>query len=102
MADFKKLKKPGRFGTIPSPEESDNNLEAPEIAPAAPEIPAEEQPTPAQKKSRGKTGRTVPFSTKVSSDFDRNFRRIAFENDLKKCELLEECLELYIKFHNIS
>lgn len=89
MADFGKIQKKGRFGKVPTPETTAKNLEAPEVAPAA------------QKKSRGKTGRTVPFSTRVSADFDKNFRRIAFENGLKKCELLEQCLDLYIKFNNI-
>jgi hypothetical protein len=40
MADFGKIKGKGknRFGDIPTPDETDNNLDAPEIAPADPSV----------------------------------------------------------------
>lgn len=90
MADFSKIvkTKKKRFGDIPSPEESDNNLEAPEVAPA--------------RQPRGKTGRTVPFATKVTAEFDEEFRRIAFFGKMKKVELLEAALEAYKEINIIS
>lgn len=54
---------------------------------------AEEQP----RKARRKTNRTVPFSTRVSQEFDDDFRRFAFENKLKHAELMELMLEQYKK-----
>lgn len=53
----------------------------------------EEQP----RKARKKTNRTVPFSTRVSQEFDDNFRRFAFENKLKHAELMEIMLKSYKK-----
>ena len=47
-----------------------------------------------QEKARKKTNRTVPFSTRVSQQFDDEFRRIAFEGKLKHAELMEHMLEL--------
>lgn len=90
MADFSKIKqtKKNRFGDAPSPEDNDNNLDAPEIAPA--------------RKPRNKTGRTVPFATKVTAEFDEEFRRIAFFGKMKKVELLEKALEAYKKENNIE
>ena len=54
---------------------------------------AEEQP----RKARRKTNRTVPFSTRVSQEFDDDFRRYAFENKLKHAELMELMLDFYKK-----
>jgi flagellar hook-associated protein FlgK len=51
----------------------------------------------APRKARKKTNRTVPFSTRVSQQFDDEFRRIAFEGKLKHAELMEHMLELYKK-----
>lgn len=47
--------------------------------------------------ARKKTNRTLPFSTRVSQQFDDEFRRIAFEGKLKHAELMEHMLELYKK-----
>ena len=49
------------------------------------------------RRARKKTNRTVPFSTRISQQFDDEFRRIAFENKLKHAELMEQMLELYKK-----
>ncbi len=90
MADFSKIKqtKKIRFGEAPMPEDNDNNLNAPETAPA--------------RKPRSKTGRTVPFATKVTAEFDEEFRRIAFFGKMKKVELLEKALEAYKEANNIE
>lgn len=90
MADFSTIKqtKKKRFGDLPVPDENDNNLEAPEVAPV--------------RKPRKKTGRVVPFATKVSPKFDEEFRRIAFFAKLKKVELLEDALEAYKKINNLE
>ena len=90
MKNLKKLKK-NRLGTPPTPEESPNNLKAPETAPLETEIT---KPTgrPARK-----TGRTEAFGTRVSPEFNKEFRRIAFEDGLKFVELLEASLEAYKK-----
>ena len=90
MPDFSKIKhtKKSRFGEAPSPEDNNNNLNAPEIAPA--------------RKPRNKTGRTVAFATKVTAEFDEEFRRIAFFGKMKKVELLEKALEAYKKANNID
>lgn len=49
------------------------------------------------RKARRKTNRTIPFSTRVSQEFDDDFRRFAFENKLKHAELMELMLALYKK-----
>jgi cupin superfamily acireductone dioxygenase involved in methionine salvage len=96
MADFGKIKGKGknRFGDIPTPDETDNNLDAPEIAPADPSVEV--------KKSRNKTGRTVPFNTRVTAEFDKEFRTIAFTRGFKKVELLEVCLDAYKELNGIK
>lgn len=90
MADFSKLKKKkkDRFGDLPTIEETQNNLEAPETAPIA-------------RKTRKKTDRTEPLNFKVTAEFKKEFKTIAFEQELKQVELLEKCLELYKK-HEIT
>jgi hypothetical protein len=91
MADFSKIKKKTRFGDIPKPDDS-NNLRAPEVAPVEETL----------KKARRKTGRTEPFSTRVTEAFSEEFRRVGFERKLKKVELLEECFECYKQLHSIK
>ena len=51
-------------------------------------------------KARKKTNRTIPFATRVSPEFDDDFRRVAFENKLKHAELMELTLASYKK-HNL-
>ncbi|MCF6204659.1 MAG: hypothetical protein L3J59_13490 [Methylococcaceae bacterium] len=93
--DTSKLKKKiptkkNRFGEPPIIAEAGENLEAPERA------PKEEKQKP-KKKARYKTGRTSQFSTRVTSDFLKDFKRQAFEDDLKIVELLEASFEAYKK-----
>jgi len=96
MADLSKIKgaksKTNRFGDVPLPAEKSATLEEPEHAPKA-------KDKPERKKARAKTGRTVPFSTKVTSEFDEDFRRTAFENGLKHAELMEAGLAAYKKIN---
>jgi len=81
MADFKKAVN-NRFGAPPQKDvENESVLDAPETAPA--------------KKARRKTGRTIQFSTRVTPEFNEEFRVLAFEKRLKKVELLELLLEEY-------
>lgn len=56
-----------------------NPLNAPETAP----------------NTRRKTGRTVSFGTRVSPEFDEDFRTLAFREKMKHTELLEAMLDLY-------
>lgn len=95
MANLKKMQKPkkNRLGTPPAVDESPNNLEAPEIAP----LDSETKTRPARK-----TGRTEAFGTRVSPEFDKEFRRIAFEDGLKFVELLEVSLEAYKELNRLK
>jgi len=77
-----------RFGAPPVKEEAGENLEAPEAAPV-------EDTSVTKKKARYKTGRTDQFSTRVTPDFLKEFKRQAFEDDLKIVELLELSFEAY-------
>ena len=81
----KPKRKKTRFGTLP--DDASTTLEQPETAPAAPDEP--------KKKARKKTGRTVPFGTRVSEDFRTEFDRLAFEDKLKNVELLEAMMAAY-------
>lgn len=69
----------------------DNNLTAGHLADAL------DGPKDEPRKARKKTHRTVPFSTRVSQQFDDEFRRIAFESKMKHAELMEVMLDLYKK-----
>ena len=89
--DTSKLKKKvptkkNRFGTPPIMEEAGENLEAPETAPKAD-----------KKKARYKTGRTAQFATRVSPEFLKEFKKQAFNDDLKIVELLEASFKAYKK-----
>lgn len=93
MADLSKLKKKkNRFGAPPTQSETTDNLEAPEVAPIPTHV---EPPTTKVARPARKTGRTEPFGTRVSPEFLKKFKRIAFEDDLKIVELLEKSLEAY-------
>ena len=92
MAKFPKLAT-SRFGAPPPPEETPGNLTAPEVAPAAPTtLPAA---VAAARRSRQKTGRTVLFSTRVSEQFDADFRATAERDNLLLTRLLELALAAY-------
>jgi len=91
--DTSKLKKKvptkkNRFGTPPIMEEAGENLEAPETAPKA-------DKTKVKKKARYKTGRTAQFATRVSPEFLKEFKKQAFNDDLKIVELLEASFKAY-------
>ena len=93
--DTSKLKKKvptkkNRFGEPPGITEAGENLEAPENAP-------KEHNQTTKKKARYKTGRTEQFSTRVTSGFLKEFKRQAFEDELKIVELLEASFEAYKK-----
>ncbi|ASN03475.1 hypothetical protein ABQW55_022850 (plasmid) [Xanthomonas citri pv. malvacearum] len=110
MADVSKLKGKARASTLgapPSLDEASNNLTAPEVAPAAP-MPAPVRaaaPAPGPAASDGyqrrdaraarRTGRTLPFATRVSQEFDQQMRDIAERDGLKLAELLELALAAY-------
>jgi hypothetical protein len=93
MAKFPNTAK--RFGTPPTLEDTTGILAAPEVAPAAPE--PRSAPNGAGRKTRKKTGRTVLFSTRVSPDFDSQFRATAERDNLLLTRLLELCFEAYRK-----
>jgi hypothetical protein len=93
MAKFPNTAK--RFGTPPALEDTTGILAAPEVAPAAPEPRNAANGT--GRKSRKKTGRTVLFSTRVSADFDSQFRATAERDNLLLTRLLELCFDAYRK-----
>lgn len=93
MADFKGMKnRKNSLGTPPPPEEASDNLNAPEVAPAAAE---EAKRTRPDLRSARKTNRTIPFATRVSPEFDEKIREIAGRDGLKLVEILEQALALY-------
>lgn len=97
MANFPNTAK-RRFGAPPALEDTTGILAAPEVAPAAPEprIVA----ASAGRKTRKKTGRTVLFSTRVSAEFDREFRATAERDNLLLTRLLELSFDAYRKQRN--
>ncbi|MDD5065245.1 MAG: hypothetical protein PHQ35_10875 [Phycisphaerae bacterium] len=94
MADLSKLRKRNRFGDPPPVAEAGDNLSAPETAPAPPAMEAGDMAVKVGRPAR-KTGRTEAFGTRVSPDFLKEFKRVAFEDDLKFVELLELSLTAY-------
>lgn len=88
MSKFAALKDKKRPSTVTKINES---LTAGNLASAL------DGPEEVPRKARKKTNRTIPFATRVSQEFDDDFRRIAFENKLKHAELMEHMLELYKK-----
>lgn len=87
MTNFPKkpAKAKNRLGTPPT--EASSTLEQPEHAPAAPEA--------LKKVARKKTGRTLPFGTRVSPEFMKDFKTVAVQDDMKHVELLEKMLAVY-------
>ncbi len=83
------------FGSPPPPDDTNGNLAAPEVAPAAPTPPRLIETT--ERKTRKKTGRTVLFSTRVSEQFDRDFRVTAERDNLLLTRLLELAFDAYRK-----
>lgn len=100
MADFGNpptKKRKTRLGDPPLANEASSTLEAPEHAPATPEEKPNNVEVSTRAKNRGKTGRTITFGTRVSQDFDDEFRELAFRERMKHVELLEEMLRFYKK-----
>lgn len=97
MADMSNLKKrSSRLGTPPTEAEASHNLLAPEIAPVATSIAtAEVAPKRRDGRSARKTNRTLPFSTRVSPEFDNRIRDISERDGLLLVEVLELALAAY-------
>jgi len=106
MADASRLK---RLGAPPSLEEARVDLALEPVAArneSAPEPPTK-RPAPVSKpdpapdeyeridgRSLRKTGRTVPFSTRVSLDLDNRIRRIAAKHRMLIVEIIEQGVDL--------
>jgi hypothetical protein len=99
MANFPNTAK-RRFGAPPALDDTTGILTAPEVAPAAPE-PLRSAAASTDRKTRKKTGRTVLFSTRVSAEFDREFRATAERDNLLLTRLLELSFDAYRKQRNI-
>lgn len=117
MADFGKLRRKGSsLGAPPTIDEASENLQAPEVAPVAPEpirsaeptaapaapppaaVPAIEPPPPRRDgRTLRKTNRTVAFATRVSTEWDNRIRDIAERDGLMLVEVLERALDAYEK-----
>jgi hypothetical protein len=105
MADLSKLKqRRGTLGVPPPIEEASSNLSAPEIAPVAPSEPPPHKPQAVgrgggQKRIDGrslrKSGRTVPFATRVSEEFEELLHKIAKRDGLLLVEVLEKGVSAY-------
>ena len=98
MANFDALKRKG-LGAPPSPADTGSVLEAPETAPSAPVVQLHNRAPSTVREMDGrsarKTGRTVPFATRVSETFDEQFRKVARADGLLLAQLLEKALEAY-------
>jgi hypothetical protein len=115
MANLSKLKRPNSLGAPPPADEASQNLTAPEVAPRASTPPGDprisgkqkanavrtrpentnEQPDRVDGRSLRKSGRLIPFATRVSLDFDTRLRRIAQRDGLLLVEVLECGLDAY-------
>jgi len=98
MADLQKLKRRNSLGSPPTPNEASQNLNAPEVAPAgqsatSSQIAADKVRLDAR--SLRRTGRTLQFATRVSSEFDEKLRYIAQRDQLLLVEVLEHALDAY-------
>jgi hypothetical protein len=124
MADVSKLKhkSANRFGPPPSMDEASTNILVPEVAAGAhlhepKESVAHEAPR-AQPPMRGdadsekldagllrrrdgrtfrRTGRVIPFSTRISPEMDDRLRDLAEQQGVLIVEVLENALEAYIR-----
>ena len=115
MANLSKLKRPSSLDEPPPLEEASQNLKASEIAPTVSTSPPKETVTPLRRpeakathletasRERGrldgrslrKSGRLIPFATRVSPDFDDRLRNIAQRDGLLLVEVLEYGLDAY-------
>jgi hypothetical protein len=116
MANLSKLKRPNSLGAPPPLDEASQNLKAPEIAPHASPPPIDsiigperkQNDTPGRRLERAseqyarvdgrslrKSGRLIPFATRVSPEFDERLRNIAQRDGLLLVEVLEHGLDAY-------
>lgn len=101
MTDITKLKHVrSRLGSPPAATEASENLSAPEHAPAAARKKggkAGKADTAYRETYRAlrRTGRTVQFNTRVTTEWDERIRQIAAERNLKLAEVLEKALDAY-------
>ena len=98
MADLSKLAR-RRLGPPPPIDDASTNLQAPEVAPAAPLAPAAAAPVVEDDKPRRKdgrslrrTGRTVQFATRISPQLDQDIRDIAESRQWLITEVLEKAV----------
>lgn len=109
MADASKLKRFGapppsideaRADLVPEPSEPEPQVEEPppRVAAATPPKPAVRQAIPEPEiedyervdgRTLRKTGRTIPFSTRLNADTDRLIRRIAGKHGILIAEVVE-------------
>src|SRR3954466_2498616 len=98
MADASKLK---RLGAPPPLEEARSDLipapPPPSPAPVAAEPPPEEDYERIDGRSLRKTGRTLPFSTRINADVDKLIRRLAAKHKLLIAEVIERGVYLVQK-----
>lgn len=97
MAEFDAIKLRKKGMAPPSLDEAMSL--APETALAGAAVPAAKR---RDGRSANKTGRTVPFATRVSEHFDGQLRDIAERDGLKLVEVLEKALEAYEREHAAS
>ena len=99
MANFQKLKTRNKLGTPPAETSTSNNLTAPETAPLTPKPISEGQTdqSPVDGRTLRATGRTEPFSTRVSPGVRKRYKTTAARDDITMGELLERALEAYEK-----
>lgn len=115
MANLSKLKRPNSLGAPPPLNEATENLMAPEVAPGATILQSEatitllrKPETAAKPQEKGhaehrrldgrslrKSGRLIPFATRVSFEFDERVRKIAQRDRLLLVEVLERGLDAY-------
>ena len=83
------------FGPPPPLDETHGNLAAPEVAPAAP-APIHTPKTRGARRGRKQAAQSF-FSTRVSEEFDRDFRATAERDNLLLTRLLELAFDAYRK-----
>jgi len=115
MANLSKLKRPNSLGAPPPLEEASGNLKASEIAPSIAVSPSNETVRPLRTSEPGsqqfeianaqqgrldgrslrKSGRLIPFATRVTPEFDDRIRKIAQRDGVLLVEVLEQGLDAY-------
>ena len=99
MATFDKIKKKrSRLPAPPPPEAAPNNTSQPEHGRVEPTKKVAVEVV--DQRTLKKTGRTKQFATRVTPEFEREFRVYAAQNSLKLVELLERSFEAYKKLNS--